>query len=334
MTTSRRVNSVTLTAVTPTGSIALVGGSPQSLTLSPDGTTPGVTDINLATVNAATFTSANIVVKVGALQQTIEIRKVSGVLSYSGGATQLNYQPGVYTTAELVNPSTPSWFTLSTDGTNDVGSSYTQPNAASLTPVYLKTESNDFFGRVERTGEVFLSRATEGRVKAYIGQMAPECTLYVGMFGGELKEDPITHEWQFERPLYVQCADASTGIQWQTTTAETFITNKWNGRGNTYDLYNAGTTHPAANLCFAKNSGIITYTDITDYSSDYIWYLPAQNQLMACWVIQTFSSNYFYWNSTEYTTLTTNAWNVHFSDGLTYYGIKTNISRVRCVREL
>ena len=188
------VNSVTLTAVTPTGSIALVGGSPQSLTLSTDGTTPGVTDINLATVNAATFTSANIVIKLGNLQQTIEVRKVSGVLSYSGGATQLNYQPGVYTTAELVNPSTPSWFTLSTDGTNDVGASYTQPNAASLTPVYLKTESNiAASGLSARSREVFLSRAAQGRVKAFIRQNAlnmgelPEglptnITTYVGAF--------------------------------------------------------------------------------------------------------------------------------------------------------
>ena len=57
-------------------------------------------------------------------------------------------------------------------GTNNLGCSYTQPNAAALTPVYFKTQSNSAAGAVERVGELFLSRATQGRAKAYVGQEA------------------------------------------------------------------------------------------------------------------------------------------------------------------
>ena len=148
-----------------------MGGSPQSLTLSTDGgTTPGKTDIKINTINASTFTSADIVVKVGNLQQTIEIRKVDDMLSASGAAKLMNFQGNIYTTAELINPSIPLWFTLSTDGVNDVGTSYTQPNATTLTPIYLRAPSNTATGAVDQKTELYLSRATEGRVKTFFSQ--------------------------------------------------------------------------------------------------------------------------------------------------------------------
>ena len=325
----RRVNSVTLTAVTPAGSVALTGGSPQSLTLSPDGTAPGVTDIKLATIGT-TFTSADIVVKVGSLQQTIAVTKAGNALADAAGSTLF---PGgnIYTSAEVAGA--PSWLTLSTNGTNDVGSSYTQPNASSLTPIYFKTQSNDASGAADRSGEVFLSRATQGRVKAYIGQEAPipECTMYVGMFGGALVETaPGSDIWQFERPLYVQCADESTSSAWGPN-ASAPTTNNWDGRANTWNL--RATTYPAANKCFAKNSPVPT--SVSD--PNYIWYLPAQDQLTACWVAHssfptanTFNA-IFYWSATE---IGSYAWSVTFTSGLMSGFNKTSSYRLRCVREI
>ena len=159
------VNSITITGVTSAGSITL---ATSTLTLSTDGTTPGKTDIIISAIDAATFISANIVVKVGGLQQTIEVRKVSDAFAFIGGAMLLNYQPDVYTTAEL----TDSWFSLSADGINNVGTSYTQPNAASLTPIYLHAPLNFLTGAVAQKGELFLSRQTQGRVKAFLSQNA------------------------------------------------------------------------------------------------------------------------------------------------------------------
>ena len=246
----RRVNSITLANVTPAGSVTLAGGL-SSLTLSPDGTTPGKTDIKLATIGS-TFTFANIVIKLGTLQQTIEVRKAGNALAFSGGATQLNYQTGVYTTAEVANPTTPSWFTLSTDGTNDVGTSYTQPNAASLTPIYFKTLTNT---AAPRSGAVYLSRATQGRAKAYIGQAnlvippgsgaAPSgFNTYVGAFW---KKDQTG-----ERIIRIEVAGAANFGPWSAFVHETDDNWTTNNILLTTTLsadpgitYNASTENPA-----------------------------------------------------------------------------------------
>ena len=170
-----------------------------------------------------------------------------------------------------------------------------------------------------------------------------ECTMYVGMFGGELKKTGGV--CQFERPLYVQCANASIYVAWQTVASiETLINNKWDGRGSTYSLHTAAATvHPAANLCYNKNHyGSISYNNISDYSPSYIWYLPAQDQLMACWAsnysfshpfdnTDTPTTYYLYWSATE--SGANGGMTVNFINGLVSGSSKTYLRSARCVRE-
>ena len=318
------IQSVTLRDITPAGTLTLVSGTNVTFAT---GTTAAATDIKLQTIDAS-FVSAKIVIRVGDLIQTIEVNKASDALSDSEGAILLNFQgSNIYTTAEVT--STPGWLTISSDGTNDFGISYTQPNAAALTPVYIKVQGNTTAD--SRAGEVFLSRATQGRVKAYIGQnLGCGGTMYVGYFGGELVYNSATQKWKYEQPLYVQCDDASTSIPLATATGPMGVTNVWDGRGNTWTLNNLSpTNYPAANLCFNKN------TPAPTSKGDMDWYLPAKNQLVACWVVHNsfvspFDASY-YWSVTEYTT--DNAWVMSFNMGYVATSSTGANIRLRCVKE-
>ena len=161
--------------------------------------------------------------------------------------------------------------------------------------------------------------------------------LYVGMFGGELRETYSgSNEWQFERPLFAQTADegAGTYYPWKTTADATpGTTSTWDGKTNTLALNNA--QHPAGYACMQKNTNSSGITAVTD--PDYVWYLPAQDQLMAVWGAYAsfdpgfqFSSN-FYWSSTEAYGMY--AWIVYFYDGFVDFNSKTASLPVRCVRE-
>ena len=168
---------------------------------------------------------------------------------------------------------------------------------------------------------------------------ASECTMYVGMFGGQLKK--TAGRWKFERPLYIQCADESPSvITWGPATPTTGANRLWDGRDNTFKLSIHSSTFPAAELCANKNSG--TINAVTD--ANYIWYLPAQNQLMAVWVSantfgSAFSSSSYYWSSTEHSSILTHAWAIDLSNGdMSCYPKGNSYSysisyRVRCVRE-
>lgn len=163
--------------------------------------------------------------------------------------------------------------------------------------------------------------------------------LYVGFFGGALVEkEPGV--WQFERRLYVQNTDESTGV-WSTNTTVLQGTNDWDGKTNTFNLYSNRYSNPAAELCFKKNDNYAGIFSITD--ANYQWYLPAQKQLVAVWVIhpsferayQFKSANY--WSSTEYNAR--DSWYGNFetgvsTDGFSYHIPKTGGYWVRCVREL
>ena len=161
------VNSVSLIDVN--GTLTL---TTNSLNLSA-GTTQGVTDVKISAIGTD-FISGKIVIRLGNLIRAVEVRKVSGGLSFTEGSTKLNFQSDdIYTTAELATPAEALWLAFSPDGVNTVSGSYTQPNAAALTPVYLHTRGNiASVGAVSRRGEVYLSRKAEGRVKAYVRQKA------------------------------------------------------------------------------------------------------------------------------------------------------------------
>ena len=158
--------------------------------------------------------------------------------------------------------------------------------------------------------------------------------LYVGRFGGKLAPD-ANGVWQFERKLYVQSTD-ETAIAWSTNQTATNVTDPVDGKGNTYKL--RSTTYRAANACFSKNDNANTITGVE--SDNFKWYLPAQKQLLAVYVIHpSFDSNYqftssYYWSSTEQSTA--GAYPISFISGPrpSYYVNKGQGYRVRCVREI
>lgn len=123
-------------------------------------------------------------------------------------------------------------------------------------------------------------------------------SMYVGYFDGKLVEkEPGV--WQFERKLFVQTKDEPQK-QWAIVDATTNMKNMWDGKGNTYTM--RSTAYPAANWCYQKNTGYRDITGIDD--ARFVWYLPAQQQLMAIWVANnTFYTSYKliddYWSSTE-----------------------------------
>jgi hypothetical protein len=159
--------------------------------------------------------------------------------------------------------------------------------------------------------------------------------LYVGMFGGALTR--TGNEWQFPNKLYIQAKDQSSGLRWGPTNDKTDVTDYWDGKGNTLALYQLSSTkYPAAKACFEKNSGYASITGETD--ANYVWYLPAQRQLMAAWVsYYSFDDakplSAFYRSATEDDASA--AWVVYFVNGGTNYndGPKASSLPVRCVRE-
>ena len=168
------------------------------------------------------------------------------------------------------------------------------------------------------------------------GSAAVEGAMYVGYFGGELVRNS-RGVWKFTRKLYVQDSDESSA-QWATGNRYTGVVDKVDGKGNTLALYNLSSTYPAANRCFEKNINFRAISDVNQ--ANYIWYLPAQNQLMAIWAAHnSFAAtkklaSYYYCSATE--SHANDAWSVYFGSGYTYtsgYG-KTYKHQFRCVREL
>ena len=164
-----------------------------------------------------------------------------------------------------------------------------------------------------------------------IAAVAPP-TSYVGKFAGELKAN-AQGVWQFERELYVQNTDESIASQWQSDISSTDVNDKISGRENTYSLYNKSI---AATLCYEKNSN---HSSISS-ASELTWYLPAQRQLLAIWVVHdSFASKFNdalvgYWSSTEGGP-NGQAFKLHFHGGPSTlsYAAKTSSLGVRCVRE-
>jgi|GEM_PF-6002013 hypothetical protein len=162
------VNFVSLENVTPEGSISI---SRANISLSANVGTPAYTNILINTL-LPTFSSADMLIRLGTLTQVIELRKVSGALSAAASVTPLHYEGNIYTSAKILFSNAP-WLYFSTDGAgmNNVGSSYTQPNAASLTPIYICAQPNTGSGFINpRYTELLLSRQAKGLTKVYVQQ--------------------------------------------------------------------------------------------------------------------------------------------------------------------
>ena len=162
------VNLVSLENVSPPGSIGI---SRADLSLPASAGAASYTNILINTLLPG-FSSADVRIRLGTLTQVIELRKVSGALSADASVTPLNYEGNIYTSAKLLFSNAP-WLRFSTDGAglNNVGSSYTQPNAASLTPIYMCVQANTGYTYINpRYTELLLSRQGKGLSKIYIQQ--------------------------------------------------------------------------------------------------------------------------------------------------------------------
>jgi len=178
-------------------------------------------------------------------------------------------------------------FVISTDATNpsagtvgwlknvEIGSA-TATNAATGQKTYPLTFDVD--ANLSRTdSRTAYIHITAGRLTFVVKVVQNiECTVYVGMFGGELSKNG--NVYQYERRLYVQCADEVEGTPWTTFSsgAPVPITSDWNGRGNTWDLRSED--FPVPNKCFVMNN------PTTANAAAMTWYLPAQAQLTGVWV--------------------------------------------------
>jgi hypothetical protein len=158
-------------------------------------------------------------------------------------------------------------------------------------------------------------------------------SLYVGRFGGQLQKD-ANGVWQFERRLYIQSSDESTGIVWsEDDSATQGVTDERNGKANTWTLHANGYDNPAASLCVDKNGTVQNAND-----PNYRWYLPSVGQMLAATMSQKVLGAYRldegnpYWASTEVEDWA--AWGVYFIDSSTSNGYKGSWLRVRCVREM
>ena len=220
---------------------------------------------------------------------------------------------------DLAGTTSASWLTLSDDSGDG--------NSNSISLLMSETSIYD-----PRTAYVHI-RAGRLVFKVKVTQEGRD--LYVGMFGGEL----VNHSgvWEFEQEMWVQTADISTGTTWGPATAAVGAASEYDGKGNTYYLNDLSTTlYPPANLCFKKNLGWAGITGTAN--SDYIWYLPAQNQLLAIWIVHNSyattgksMASAYYWSATEGNP--TNAWRVNLGSGLAFgTQSKSTTNRVRCVR--
>lgn len=170
--------------------------------------------------------------------------------------------------------------------------------------------------------------------------LAVRSALYVGYFGGTLKAD-ANGVWKFERTLFVQTANEPSS-DWATIHDFTGASSDRYGKSNTLAInQRSSTNYMAANRCFQKNNNWSSIT--TTSNTDYNWYLPAWDQLMAIYVTNTsFDTSYrlssLYWSSSENSTAENNgtlafAFNMSNTDSGTLNKIGTSI-RVRCVREI
>ena len=130
--------------------------------------------------------------------------------------------------------------------------------------------------------------------------------------------------------LIATAADDSTSIEWGGYGTETRAQSDTGGAENTSAIVTElGLGNYAAQLC---NDLPITGGYTTG------WFLPAKEQLNTLYTnrvnIGGFAEGlYFYWSSTEFAdNLANNAWNQNFDDGGQSGDLKSNFSRVRCVR--
>ncbi|MEG0038000.1 MAG: fimbrillin family protein [Bacteroides sp.] len=195
----------------------------------------------------------------------------------------------------------------------------------------VTVDGRTLIGKITR-GNVTSNKLTTITIKV---SDRPESSIYVGMFGGKLTENPITGEWAFTNPLYTQTVNQSDNCIWSGNYDATNLTNFYDGKSNTWELAHIGTanSNTATSLCFKKNKGYEHFLSIND--ANYHWYLPAQSQLMSIWV--THASNpcqldgSFYWSSSE--NKGSFAYLFDFYEGDNMSTPKYNTFPLRCVKE-
>lgn len=178
----------------------------------------------------------------------------------------------------------------------------------------------------------------------------PDPTI-IGYFSGEWIEvdandnpSPGSGIWRLSKQTVVANKDVSeSSIQWATGIEAVGFKDNTEGKSNTLGLYKQNGTYqyPAATACFKLNNGYTIINNAND--TNYKWYLPAQNQMMAVWIVnnaltttddfKALATGKQYWTSTEETS--SQAWYVSFQRGFKDEKSKTDTDiLVRCIRDL
>ena len=184
-----------------------------------------------------------------------------------------------------------------------------------------------------------------------LGELPPPPVI--GYFSGVIVEEDADGNPQIgggyfglSKKIVLADTDASANtMAWGPTTAlGTNYQNKVSGKNVTLLLmqHTNAAQYLAAKACWDLNSGL-NAASTTVETPEYIWYLPAQNELMGAWIANLSNSGDFvafvaaiYWSASEYSTSTSYAWYVNFTPALgnPYNGYKATPYRVRCIREL
>lgn len=207
--------------------------------------------------------------------------------------------------------------------------------------------------RVTATDENDISALKDPTKSITIDKIITQKTISIlGRFGGTT-DSTSADEYLYSQNLGVEHFEenalvfrnedqnlAQTAMPWGFKNIVTGVNAKDYGLPNTKTLvarsdygitgiYNPVYNTFAARYCYEKNRDINGNGRLDD--SEIVWYLPAQNQLMAVWISYAAVPYPFnadnYWSATENGCY--NGWGVNFGNGY-----KADYGRVRCVRDL
>lgn len=159
-------------------------------------------------------------------------------------------------------------------------------------------------------------------------RIAVKTLSYTGMFGGKLVNNGGV--WQFSEKLWIEDEETIVSSNnWKDTNVTDFI----DGKANSLAMAKSGKKV----ICLERNKGFIVNKNTTVDDGAYQWYMPAQGQLVAVWVVcnsfqKKLTNGKYYWSST---TGNKESFFMYCQNGyISATGLKGNSSDViRCVNE-
>lgn len=303
----------------------------------------GTTTTITANLSSA-FKGCTITIKLGNLSKTIKVtRGRMDAHSLNGALLGKGF---LYAGHEGSDAQT--WHSLTTSSLGSLDPS-TKVNYGNLDPdkdLYITAEdflpSPDKYATSDNESRTATIRLFSNRGNTIIRLTQP-AGFYAGLFGGSF--DATASGTGYTEPLFYERVEEEIDIPWyENTTTTTGVTNKVHGKAGTVTLTNAPHINKAlaATYCRNRNRDINGNGTIDD--DEVVWYLPAQNQLMAAWVVNTahtvnflrsITSDGYYRSATE--TDARYSWGTLFTSGYTQGFItKPSIDnkKARCVRDL